>query len=495
MTSLSAPRRATAQRVVRDSLIVGLGGQLERALGTLTALALRWGLGPAQLGVYSGLRLYLDQTNRSSLGIGLGAMQEVPILRAAGRHEEARLITNVAYTTNTITCSLYAIALLIAAWLHAPALAGKPLAAEWTWGLVVIAGLAILQRRMSFQVAVLRAHQEFALTTELAVVESIASAVLIGLGLALAGFWGLLMAVGGLIGFKILYLNARHPLRFQWCWDWPMAVRLMRVGLPIFANSAVFGAMLNLDRVLIFTLVPDGERAVGLYSIAIMGTSWGLDLAGRIVAVLYPHFQTTLGRTGDRATVAVAAVQATEAQVPILAAGSAVACVVGPPFLALLMPRYVDGLAALRPLAPGMLLLGLAWPARQMLIALGRPGRLLVATGLGLAITALVGTIGARSGGIVGVAWGMSLGFGCTSILTSATAFVPELGWRAWRRHSTRVLGIIGLFGLGTQATLALVAGPEHGLAAVLSRSLAVAVWLVPGMAWWAWGRHQAMKP
>jgi hypothetical protein len=63
---------AEGRRAVRDSLVVTVGGQLERALGTLTALALRWGLDPARLGVYTGLRLFLDNTNRSSLGISLG---------------------------------------------------------------------------------------------------------------------------------------------------------------------------------------------------------------------------------------------------------------------------------------------------------------------------------------------------------------------------------------------------------------------------------------
>ena len=62
----------------------------------------------------------------------------------------------------------------------------------------------------------------------------------------------------------------------------------------------VFGAVMNLDRVLIAWRIPDGERALGLYSIALMGTSWSLDLAGRIVTVLYTYFQTTLGRTRDR---------------------------------------------------------------------------------------------------------------------------------------------------------------------------------------------------
>ncbi len=109
-----SPRPASTEgrRAVRDSLIVTLGGQLERALGTITALMLRWGLDPAQLGVYTGLRLYLDNTNRSSLGVGLGAVQEIPILRAAGREDEARRVADVAHTTNTLTCLAYALGLL-----------------------------------------------------------------------------------------------------------------------------------------------------------------------------------------------------------------------------------------------------------------------------------------------------------------------------------------------------------------------------------------------
>ncbi len=92
------------RRVARDSLIVVLAGQVERVLGTVTALAIRWGLDPARLGVYTGLRIYLDNTNRSSLGVGLGAVQEIPILRASGREAEARLVADVAHTTNALTC-------------------------------------------------------------------------------------------------------------------------------------------------------------------------------------------------------------------------------------------------------------------------------------------------------------------------------------------------------------------------------------------------------
>ena len=129
-TGAASPPRIQdeGRRLVRDSLIVSLGGQLDRALGTLTALALRWGLDPSRLGVYSGLRIYLDQTNRSSLGVGLGAVQEIPILRASGREAEARRVADVAYTTNTLTCLLYAAALVAWAWFRAPMLGSDPLA-------------------------------------------------------------------------------------------------------------------------------------------------------------------------------------------------------------------------------------------------------------------------------------------------------------------------------------------------------------------------------
>ena len=268
---------AEKRRALRDTLIVTLGGQLERTLGTLTALALRWGLDPARLGVYTGLRLYLDNTNRSSLGVGLGAVQEIPILRAAGREDEARLVADVAHTTNTITCLFYAAALLVWAWLRAPLLKGDPLAAEWTWGLVAVAGLTLLKRYESFLVAVLRARQEFALTTELDVFESLVSAAAVGFGLWIAGFWGLLAAVGVILSSKIVYLQWRNPLRFAWRWDSIAVARLMRQGLPILANTAVFGMVVNLDRIVILWRLADPERMAGLYTIALMGTSWSYD--------------------------------------------------------------------------------------------------------------------------------------------------------------------------------------------------------------------------
>ena len=483
------PTTPEGRKVVRDSLAVTIGGQLERALGTLTAVGLRWWLDPARLGVYTGLRLYLDNTNRSSLGVGLGAVQEIPVLRAAGREAEARHVADVAYTTNTLTCLAYAAALLVWARLRAPGVASDPLAAEWTWGLVAVAALALVKRYETFLVATLRAHREFALTAELDVVESLASAAAVALGLWLAGFWGRLGAVGVLLLVKIAYAHARHPLRFRWAWDVPLAWRLMRVGLPILANTAVYGAVLSADRVLILWRVPDGDRAAGLYTIAIMGTGWSLDLAGRLVLVMYTAFQTTLGRTSDPIEVAGQSARATEAQAPALLAGSAVAYLVGPAFLGAVMPRYADGLPALRPLLPGMILLALAWPARQMLISVGRPYLLCLATLAGLAVTASAGAVGADRAGIVGVAWGMSVGYASVYLLTSAAAVVPWLGWSGWVRHQARLAATLFGFTAGTLLTAHVPLSLAGRWPDLTARVALLAAWLLPTL--WVWGaRH-----
>jgi O-antigen/teichoic acid export membrane protein len=481
--------RSDGQRVARDSLIVVLAGQVERVLGTITALAIRWGLEPARLGVYTGLRIYLDNTNRSSLGVGLGAVQEIPILRASGREAEARLVADVAHTTNAITCVVYALGLLVWAWLRTPLVATDPLASEWTWGLAAVAGLALLKRYESFLIAVLRARQEFAVTSQVDVVEALVSIVAVTIGLRLAGFWGLLGSVGLILWAKVAFLHARHPYRFGWAWDASIVARLMSTGLPILANTAVFGAVMNLDRVVILWRVPDGERALGLYAtMALMGTGWSLDLAGRIVTVLYPYFQTTLGRTRDESEVARRALRATEFQAPLLAAGSAVAYFAGPVFLGAILPRYAEGLPALRPLLPGVTLLGLAWPARQMLIAIGRPYRLALATLLGLAITGSAGVVGADRAGIVGVAWGMTAGYAAVFLLSSATAFVPCVGLRAWSIHLLRLAATLGWVIAG----IVLVAGVSTGLGAWPDLGIQLTklgIWFLPPLA--LWGLHR----
>ncbi len=186
--------------------------------------------------------------------------------------------------------------------------------------------------------------------------------------------------------------------------------------------------------------------------------------------------------------VAQQALRATELQAPLLAAGSAVAYFAGPVFLGAILPWYSEGLPALRPLLPGVTLLGLAWPARQMLITIGRPYRLAVATLVGLAMSGIAGVIGADRAGIVGVAWGMTAGYAAVFLLSSATAFVPCLGLREWFIHLVRLAAAMGWVFAGAVCAASLSTGlgawPDLGI-----QLPALVIWFLPPVALWSWHR------
>ncbi len=498
MSTLTAGRVATPsprsddRRAVRDSLVVTLGGQVEQVVGTFTSLFLRsrvaigWGLDVAHMGVYTSARVLLDYANWSSLGTGLGAVQEIPILRAAGRETEAKRVADVAYTAATVLCLIYAAGLLVVASTVNRWTGRDPLATTWASSLVAVAVLAILHRYQSLLIAVLRAHQEFVLTTELAVIDATLQAVFTVACLGLAGFWGLWLVVGLLYLFNVAYLHARNPFRFGWVWDAGTTWRLMRTGLPILVNTVAFGVVLHLDKPLILRYVPDGAEALGLYTIALMGTGWGLDLSGRVAVVMYTYYQTTLGRTDDPSAVARQAARTTESLAPILALGGSVAFLIGPDFLGWALPRYAGGLVALRPLLPGTVLLGLAWPARQMLIAIGHPYRLALATLAGLAVAAAAGAIGATQAGLAGVAGGMSVGYAAVSLFTSGVAFLPGLGLGGWLGHLGRVSAWLAFAAVGTWVASVASSAAGPGWVGLVVRGGTVAAWGSPTL--WIWG-------
>ena len=481
-TDLVTSSDLARSRAMRDVTLVVFGGQIERLFGILTALGLRWGLGLEALGIYTGLKIFLDNTNRSSLGVGSGAVQKIPVLRAAGREGEARYIANVAYTTNTITCSIYAFFLAgLAVW-KMQAESHGIWTRDWVWGLLIVAGLALLKRQESFIVAILRAHQEYSLTARADVLESVLMAIGMFIGIRLNGLNGVLQSIGLVLFAKILFLRSSNPLRFQWAWDLSATWKLMRTGLPILANAIVFGAIIGLDRGVILVFFAEGERSVGLYSVAVLGTSWCMDLAGRVVLVLYTHFQTTYGISSSPRQVAEQAVQASEFQASLLAPLSGAAYIVGPVLLGWLFPRFQEGVPAFRPLMLGILALSVVSPARQMMIAVGRTTSLLKVTSLGLGFTALAVITGGKLAGLVGISSGMTVGGLVVLLLVEAAAYLPLLGFSALAKHLLRLAAFIAWPAAGTLFILSFSQPPMSEPFESLARVFLLFLWSAPAV-------------
>ena len=364
-------------QILRHSLWLTLVGQVERIVGLVVTFAMRWGLSASDLGIYTGLRLLLDNTSRSSLGVALGAVQKTTILNVQGKINEANDITNVAFTSNTLTSSIYGVGLMSwGGWL----LFQK----DWEWGigLVVVGILAILKRRQDFHIAILRSESKFGLVGRLALIQSLIFTFATLVGIILAGFWGLIASLA--IGFiaQSLVLHRNDPDRtFESCWDWRCTVGLASIGLPILAANSTWAMLNTIDRALILTQMPDGATQAGYYSIAILATNWCSDIAGRVGLVLYPEYQRSIG-SGVKNTAIL--IEAEKASLIIFAALSFLslwAILLGNLVLPVIFPRLSTGVTAIQPMLAGSVALAATWPLRQAWTALDRPWILALVAG------------------------------------------------------------------------------------------------------------------
>jgi hypothetical protein len=96
--------------------------------------------------------------------------------------------------------------------------------------------------------------------------------------------------------------------------------------------------------------------------------------------------------------------------------------------------------------------------------------------------------VGADRAGIVGVAWGMSLGYATVYLFTSATAFLPALGWRVWIAHQGRLAGTLAWFTAGALIAGHVPIGGPGRWGALFGRCAILALWVLPALA--AWGRR-----
>jgi hypothetical protein len=109
---------------------------------------------------------------------------------------------------------------------------------------------------------------------------------------------------------------------------------------------------------------------------------------------------------------------------------------------------------------------------------------------VGLVVATLTGSIGADRGGIVGVAWGMTLGYAAVAWLTGAAACVPILGWRPWWTHQARLARTLIGFAVATLLTTHLPLGNLARWPEFAARCLILSAWLLPTLWFWA-RRHE----
>lgn len=468
-------------RLVRDTVLVGSGSVLCQVLGTLTAVALRMIMEPALIGVWSGLRVFLGYGNFAGLGASKAAAREIAYESARGNRAATERATSVAFTINTLTSALYMLGLFAAAaWLRATST--RPLVDYWASGLVATGVFVLLSRYSTFLISVLWALQEFGRTTRLALFEAALTLVVTCAGVWFWGLYGLFVGTMVVMLGGIAYLHVGGGVRLRLSWDWPETKRLVAIGAPILAGGLALTVFRSVDKLMILAYLPDGEHALGCYSIGLMAAGALTSLANVIGVVSYPRYQVRYGETGDPREVARLALRLTEASSAVLSVVFLLAALAGPPLLAWLLPAYRPGLPALLVLLPGTLLLSLSRPACHHLITVGRQ-HLTVAVLLAAVLVAIASNyVALRFGaGITGVAVASTASYSVYALALGALAYGPLFSagqlFDFFVRCAAPVLLAAGTFGFGAYVTSVRVVSPLFLVMSTICGTLIVVGW------------------
>jgi hypothetical protein len=375
-----------ARAVWSPAFRLAIVAQAERLVGIGVTFASRWFLSPAELGFYSGLRMLLDNTNRSSLGVALGAIQKSIAERARRQFDASERTLSVAATTNTLTSAIYGSFLIL--WgIRELAITGHR---EWGVGMILVGLLAVLKRRQDFQVAVLRSMSEFSTVGHVSLMQNLAFGLGATLGIVAFGFWGLLAALGVSFIIQGALLN-RSPkqVAFRPIWDWRASCLLAAAGLPILAANSAWAFVSTVDRALILAFRDDGARLAGYYSLAVLGCGILEDFASRVAIVLAPAFR---GEFGLGASVDSILSRAESAGLALLCISAPLGCILasyGTSLLQVLFPNLAPGASALTPLIPGTIALCAAMPLREAWISADRPWIPAIITAAGAIVLAI----------------------------------------------------------------------------------------------------------
>lgn len=475
------------RRLAADMAAVGGSTLFCQALGVLNSLVLRAALDPAQMGIWQGLKLLLGYANYANLGVSKGAARELAIAMGSGCLERARHGLNLAFTVNTLTSLIYGACLACAAvWLGRE---GGLLANSWSAGLLALAALVVVQRHQTFYVTILRCQQAFTLTSLVSVVEGSLTLLVAG---AAAWRWGLPGLYGGTLLTllaTLLFLRWRgvQPLVCDWQWD--EIKRLVAIGGPILLGGLAATLLQSLDRLMILSFSADRAFDLGCYSTALLITGQIYGLANMFAMVVSPRYGELFGRSGSRRDVAHLAARASELLAAATSLTAAAAVIVAVPLLAHLFPDYRAGLLPAVWLVPGIVMLALALPLNQFLVAVCQERAALVATSVAVALAAAADYAALSWGyGIEGVAAGTALAYGGYYALLLGASIWRWLDGAARRRYLFTHLGLLA----APLAPALWLTGRHIGPVApanLVARLLAVVlVWSGVALVVWRWG-------
>ena len=403
------------RKFVRDSVGFAISQYLVRFLTTVRGLIAARLLGPAGYGDWNAIMLLMDYGTNAHACTLAGLDQVVPARIVDGNEGRLAAVKRAGLFNLVFVWALFALACLLYFFVRTE---GQVRGAWGIGGFGVMLACVALITLSYYHHTLLRSHGNIAAVSGWFMLQGTIG-VLLGLSLIpWLGKWALLWGwfAGTLVATASVVWRGRAvvPLVPSASRD---ALMLLATGLPIFIYSASNFVMRSLDRVIILKFL--GTEALGLYGLAVMAMGFLLTLPDAMAFVLYPRllreFRAARDDPGALRDQVHRAMRALSLIVPALCT---LAYLAADDAVGWLLPRFLDGVPALRILCYSAAGLSLANLGSVVQMALGRQLRLVpvavAMTALGMALDLVAVHTGH---GIRGVAWATFLTYAVNSMI------------------------------------------------------------------------------
>jgi O-antigen/teichoic acid export membrane protein len=340
------------KEIVKDMGFYTLATYGAQVFDLVNGIFVRRFLGPASMGVWTFLQVVLNYAKHASLGTTMATARDVPYFIGKGEVQKADEIKDLVFTFTVLTAVLTALGVVIFAWMRR-----RIYGPEIFFGLIVIAGLIVLQRVYNLYIVLLRAFKQFVTAGVINFVSSAASVLFTITLVWKFGLYGLFASILLNYFFLIGWIHVFTPYRFRFSFSVKKMMPIWAFGGSMLVTDILNTVQASVDRIMITKYL--GFEALGIYSIGLMAFNYVNSVPTMLAVVLFPHFQELYSKDDDPANLGKMLHQSTFALVYLFPVIIGLVWIISIYFVPIILPKYAGGIPALRYLCLTSFFLGL----------------------------------------------------------------------------------------------------------------------------------------
>lgn len=387
-----------SKQVIADAGSYSAAVVLTQLVTIVAAVLMRRFLGPAQVGAWALMQLVLTYAEYSQLGTMNAIIREIPYFRGKGDEAKAESIKDTVFTFSILSALLCSLTVLIYAVIFS-----RKLSPEIFWGLCITTLLILLQRMNGLLTTLIRSLKRFDIASRQLVYSALVNTALVAVLSYRFRFYGFMVAMCLSLLFNFVYLCSCQPLRFRPVLKFKELRSLIGYGFPFMLLTLMGTLFDTIDRVMISKFID--LEALGLYSIALMTSTYIYSIPNAVSVVLVPNLHEIYGRNDDPNDLRNYLFKSDRAFTTLIPVFIALAWFVMPWVVRGLLPQFIAGIEPMHFLVLGVFFLAAGQAYLQFIYVIKKEMNLLWLTGGACVLAAaLIGVSIARGGGLTAVA-------------------------------------------------------------------------------------------